>query len=634
MENAGAPPRTLGAGRRSRLRHGAWVGLLLGLSAAILAWRLSNPIATHPAGIDPGRLTTGGEVRYVGDAACARCHSEIAGSYRRHPMGRSFAPIGAWSAAEVPGASPPAGFEAQGLHYSIEGKDGRVIHRELRRDADGRIIAQVEAEIRYVLGSGKQALSFLIDRDGFLFESPVTYYVHERRWGLSPGYEKRNRHFNRPILADCLFCHTNRVERAPGAVNRYVAPILQGHAIGCERCHGPGERHLARPSVVDGIDPRIVNPANLEPSLCDAVCEQCHLIGRRRVVRAGLRSEDYRPGLPFQRFWAAFVAPPGAIDQRFAGQVEQMHESRCFRASRGRLGCISCHDPHALPDPEARAAYYRDRCMGCHADRGCRLSEKVRLGRRAGDDCTACHMPRSATSNNAHLATTDHRIPRGSGPGASDPTARAGVAGGLAAFVNSHAGLMDERERAEAERDRGVAFCRDGPEGAAMALPLLEAALSRHPEDTIAWESKAAALHRLGRDEGSFAAYREALSRDPTRESALEEAADVAARTGRRREALAYWQRAIAVNPWRPHYYSELARVAARLGDWRAVTDAGREALRLEPFDVELRRRLVQGLLRIGQVPTAQEEFATLLRFDPADREALLRWYASQLPRR
>jgi len=27
----------------------------------------------------------------VGDAACARCHLEIAADFRRHPMGRSLA---------------------------------------------------------------------------------------------------------------------------------------------------------------------------------------------------------------------------------------------------------------------------------------------------------------------------------------------------------------------------------------------------------------------------------------------------------------------------------------------------------------------------------------------------------------
>src|SRR5262249_31122150 len=163
------------------------------------------------------------------------------------------------------------------------------------------------------------------------------------------------------------------------------------------------------------------------------------------------------------------------------------------------------------------------------------------------------------------------RIIRDGSTDASTRATRAAVEDGLESFVNFHAGLMDERDRATAERDRGVAFCRDGRDGAAMALPLLEAALARHPDDVVVWESRAAALQQLSRYEESVAAYREALSRDATRESALEGAADVTARTGRQSEAVALWRRAIAVNPWRPHYYSELARAAARLGDWPAV---------------------------------------------------------------
>ncbi len=162
-------------------------------------------------------------------------------------MGRSLSPIAsALLVSSSPGNSPSQ-FEAQGLHYSVEEKAGRVIHKEERRDASGRIIAQNQAEVRYVLGSGKQAIAYLIDREGFLFESPITWYIRERRWGLSPGYDESNRHFNRPILADCLFCHANRVERVAGPVNRYREPIFHGHAIGCERCHGPGELHVKRP---------------------------------------------------------------------------------------------------------------------------------------------------------------------------------------------------------------------------------------------------------------------------------------------------------------------------------------------------------------------------------------------------
>lgn len=271
MNQDGVPGSEHRARRNTRPGPSAWAGLLLGLAVAILAWGVSRPIEPRRVGIEPSRPDGVNRGRVPHDAECARCHARIVESYRRHPMGRSLATIEAWLAAGATAMASPASFEAQGLDYTFETKGGRVVHREARRDSAGRVIAENQAEILYVLGSGKQALSFLIDRDGFLFESPITYYVQERRWGLSPGYEKRNRHLHRPILADCLFCHTNRVERASGAVNQFVRPIFRGHAIGCERCHGPTERHLARPVASDGAT--IVNPANLEPSLRDAVCE-------------------------------------------------------------------------------------------------------------------------------------------------------------------------------------------------------------------------------------------------------------------------------------------------------------------------------------------------------------------------
>ena len=77
-------------------------------------------------------------------------------------------------------------------------------------------------------------------------------------------------------------------------------------------------------------------------------------------------------------------------------------------------------------------------------------------------------------------------------------------------MVVFHRDLMDEHERAEAERDVGVglALCYEWPDSTAAALPLLEAALLGRPDDVTAWETKGIVLGRLGRREEALAALR------------------------------------------------------------------------------------------------------------------------------
>ena len=151
----------------------------------------------------------------------------------------------------------------------------------------------------------------------------------------------------------------------------------------------------------------------LEPALCDAVCQQCHLLGVKEIARYGRELSDFRPGLPLHEFVTVFVRSlPKQNDHPNADHVEQLHQSECFRQSQGVLGCISCHDPHELPDPERKVAYYRDRCLNCHADEGLAMPRPARLQRSADDSCIECHMPRVGTSNVTHLATTHHGILR------------------------------------------------------------------------------------------------------------------------------------------------------------------------------------------------------------------------------
>lgn len=630
---------------------------LLGLGVAWASWRTSGtadglrsllaPLTGFPGsrGLadilarSPYKNVRPG-VEYVGDAACSRCHSEIAETYRQHPMGRSLAPID--EAVMAGGGSPSiASFLAQGFEYSVERRGDRVFHKETRKDAKGNLLAEVEAEARYVIGSGGQAQAFVLDRAGYLFESPITWYAEGRRWDLSPGYEGDNLHFERFVKPACLFCHSNRFDHVEGTENRYREPIFRGHAIGCERCHGPGELHVKWPETRDGEAPNIVNPSHLESSLREAVCQQCHLQGDIRVVREGRSLDEFRPGLPLDRFESVFVKSAKVGKTRFFGQVEQMHESRCFRESRGEMGCISCHDPHKLPPPEEKVAYYRGRCLECHDKKGCSLSGEERLARSRDDSCIECHMPRSPNAQVPHTATTLHLIPRFADreDSTTDPLPRAGGDG--FPLVHFHRDLLPPGERAEVARDLGIALTlksRAIPGMSAagvsrMALPLLEASLAARPDDVPAWGAKGSALWNLHRREESLAAYQAALAKSPDREEAIVAVATRAAQSGRRKEALAYWRRAIEINPWRADYHQALGLEYARNQDWRSAIEESRKALRLNPSNVEGRMFHVQCLLKSGRVREARDEFAIVLDFNPPGRENLERWFAKNQPR-
>jgi tetratricopeptide (TPR) repeat protein len=306
--------------------------------------------------------------------------------------------------------------------------------------------------------------------------------------------------------------------------------------------------------------------------------------------------------------WSVFEQPAGSGANHFVGQVERMHASRCYRASQGRLGCISCHDPHYQPAAAERVSYYRERCLECHADQACGLP--------VGDI--------------VHTAATNHRIPRRADAADESRIDHEEPPAGEPPLVLFHRALMNEGERAEAERDLGVALCEGEPKlgTAALALPLLESALRARPDDVVAWESKGTALGWLGRAQDGLTAFQAALARDPGRESTLARAALLAAEARRSDDAIAFWRRAITISPWRAEYRTALASLSFQAHDYSAAAAACRDALGLNPADIPTRMLLVRCDLHLGNRAAARDEFQTLMALDPPFREELLRWFA------
>lgn len=578
------------------------------------------------------------EVRYVGDAACALCHPEQSEDYKRHPMGRSLAPVVEIIDRLRYDAAARNPFERFGSTFVVQRQGNGLVHKQQRRDASGRTLAELALEVQYAIGSGTRGYTYLVQRGTHLFQSPISWFAQEQTWDLTPGFQVIEQ-FERPAQAACLFCHCNLVEPVPHTLNQYRLPLFRGHAIGCERCHGPGELHVAaREQGEDCPDPddTIINPRHLPPVLRDAVCQQCHLQGESRVLRRGRELFDYRPGLPLHEFLSVFVRVSGFSEgTRSNSHAVQMAASRCFRESQGRLSCTSCHDAHRKPEPDTEPSYYRDRCLGCHQETSCSLEPAARRRENPRDLCVDCHMPRAPSANIAHTAVTDHRIMRRAVPGRrSTPAQR--LRPGEPLLVHFHQELFDPDDP-EVARDLGLALVEVGRNypnlGASLsrqALPLLEAAVGRAPDDVAAREELGFALWRLGRLEEARTAFEAALELVPSRESALTYAAMLAAAQDRATAAEKYWRRAVAVNPWSSQYRYQLALQLARTGRWLEAREECQHALGLNPVSEEIRTLLVSCCLRSGDREQAHKEFAALLALRPNDAEVLQRWFDEQ----
>jgi Flp pilus assembly protein TadD len=610
------------------------VALLCGAVWAITQWTRR---ADKPASSDDPRLASNvparnvrPDVAYIGDAACARCHPEQAATYRQHPMGRSLAPV-ADSEDLLPYNSRSHNpFDAAGFRFAVERRGRQLFHKEMRGPQGSPSAISFDSEMQYVIGSGTRAHSYLIDHDGYLFQSAITWYAQKAVWDLSPGFAA-NPHSDRPVTAECLFCHCNFANAVEGTVNRFRGPLFRGYAIGCERCHGPGALHAeARAGAApDSEQDTIVNPAHLPPQLRDAVCEQCHLQGEKRVLRRGRQVFDYRPGLPLQAFWSVFVRPSEFTDNHKAvGQVEQLAVSRCSQASRGKLGCNSCHDPHALPTPSDKVDYYRRRCLTCHTETSCAVAPPARRQKNGADDCISCHMPRLPSSDVAHTAMTDHRIRR-----RSDATTTLTGSSTEERWPQTSENPLHSFYPEKDPRDRGIALvklaefqahdARTRERLAGLALPLLEQAAHSLPADAAAQQARAHALALLGRKDTALAVLEDVLIGSPEHEEAVISAAALAGQLGRTELALQYWERAAAVNPWSARVHYERARLLVLRQQWPEAEQEYRTVLRLQPFHFEAREALVVCLLQRGNKQSARAELDRLLSLNPPNRQQL-----------
>jgi hypothetical protein len=544
---------------------------------------------------------TSPNVRYVGAKVCSGCHPKIFSSYIKTGMGRSMLPAGDVSLRDrLP--TPATIFDKDnGQYIEVFRQQDGLYQTHYALDRNGKEIFRQTFKTAYVVGSGENGFGVVIKRDNYLFEAPLSYYTKSLMWSFSPGYEIHNYAFNRPVVEECIGCHSGRPRPVSGGVALYRDPPFTELAVGCENCHGPGEIHIQErqtgPLPSGKIDTSIVNPAHLNRWLADNICMKCHQGGDVRVEQPGKTGQDFRPGVPLGNTMAIFKVPlsqgasekPVLLEHYFS-----MTLSKCYRASASRLRCGSCHDPHSQPSGQDAVAFYRSRCLGCHQPESCTLTVADRLSKSPADDCASCHMPKRTVTSITHAALTDHTIAAHPGQPYPEEAFESHTLGetGLLCLTatpgESASRILDVtllRAYLGVIRDGHKQFTKKKNE-------LLDRLANRHPENAVILAALARRAASESTTEGLRSGIRYLAGAVRAGSTAPEDfllLGDLYARDARHDEAIRVLEKGRELSPYFREFYEAVAVQEMELGKYRDALETVRQGLRLFPDDTTLR---------------------------------------------
>lgn len=328
--------------------------------------------------------------RFVGSKACTECHEKISALQHDTLMARALA--------------LPASCQILIAHKELTLRNGPYVYRIVRNGdrsmytvTDGT--KTISEPILYCFGQGKAGQTYVFQHNGSFYESRVSFFKEIQGLDYTigspraapPTLEEAVGHaLSSDDARNCFSCHSTGAVRDNRLQLEHAMP-----GVGCEACHGPGERHVLAMNSQGSEETHIFNPAHLDADeLGQEFCGACH-----RSVDEVSRMPNLGGGVHNVRF-----------------QPYRLFNSPGHDPSDARLSCTACHDPH--DNPSRAAAVYDAKCFACHRT-GASNRKTSRRGMAPGERlakpcpvskrlCVTCHMPKVEIG--AHFKFTDHRI--------------------------------------------------------------------------------------------------------------------------------------------------------------------------------------------------------------------------------
>ncbi len=313
---------------------------------------------------EPVRAEFGGLPGYVGSDRCAECHPKDFAQWRLTPHARM-------------------------LVDAV--RDPFAILAEL-----GENTPFTEEDVVYTVGS-HWVQKYLTRIDGVLYVLPKYWNIPERRWEPYSIWNWREQPYN----VHCDGCHTVGFDPE---TQSFFEP-----GVGCEACHGPGEKHVE----AGGRLSEIVNPKKLEPDRAQMICMACHTDGMDSASDTYPFPVGYKPGDDLTEHFSDFFMPKPKSKAWYWGSMDFMERKRMWFFFQTKFystarACEVCGFDRGASKHQERYMTPSEYCGTCHKYRYDNFLEHS--GHRAAKTgCTDCHVPEMAQPGKSY-SIHDHKF--------------------------------------------------------------------------------------------------------------------------------------------------------------------------------------------------------------------------------